>query len=228
MKHMLWSLMGVLGLLAGCGSEEPRTRVSDPQESVEGRTITAWTEAWFHWNFAVPADQNPALVLDADCAVGQSEPVFFVPVYDGAPTFERTCHIPRGKPVLVPLWVIINDYPCPDPSFEPAEGQSLEDFLAQGAKDYNDQVQELSVTLDGEPIDPSPHRHTTGLFQFAAEPSLIGKLPDACLQGEAQPGVSDGWWLMLSLAPGDHVVHVTGRDPSQNAVDYTYRLAVSR
>lgn len=227
MKHIVWNLM-MTCLLMGCGLDEPVTRVHAPEESVEGRPITDWTEAWFQWNFAVPADQNPALVLDADCAVGQSESVFFVPAYDGDKSYERTCRIPKGKPVLVPLWVVVNDYPCPDPSFEPAEGQSLEDFLKQGAMEYNNQVQELAVTLDGESIDPAPHRHTTGLFHFTAEASLIGKLPDACLQGSAQPGVSDGWWLMLSLAPGEHVVHVTGLDPSHEAIDFSYRLSVSR
>jgi len=228
MKQLLCCLLWMPVALVGCGSDEPRTRVIAPQDSVQGRSITDWTESWFHWNFAVPADQNPALVLDADCAAGQSEPVFFVPVYDGAKRYERSCHIPQGKPVLVPLWVIINDYPCPDPSFEPAPGQSLEDFLQHGAQEYNNQVQGLSVTLDGEAIDPTAHRHTTGLFHFTAEPSLVGKLPDACLQGSSQPGVSDGWWLMLSLAAGDHVVHVTGLDPSHEAIDATYRLSVSR
>lgn len=226
MKHVLWSVGCVAAVLVGCGSDEPTTRVIAPQESVEGRTITDWTESWFHWNFAVAADQNPALVLEADCGVGQSEPVFFVPVYDGAKSYERTCHIAKGKPVLVPLWVIINDYPCPDPSFEPAAGQSLEDFLKQGAQEYNGLVQNLAVTLDGEAIDPAAHRHTTGLFNFTAEKSLVGKLPDACLQGTSQPGVADGWWLMLSLAPGEHVVHVTGLDPSHEAIDATFRLTV--
>jgi hypothetical protein len=33
---------------------------------------------------------------------------------------------------------------------------------------------------------------------------------------------------MLSLAPGEHVVRVTALDPSHEAIDYTYRLSVSR
>ncbi|PTL76495.1 hypothetical protein DAT35_48610 [Vitiosangium sp. GDMCC 1.1324] len=216
--------------MAGCGTEEPEptTRVIPAQESVQGRGITDWTESWYHWMFAVPASQSPTLVLEADCATGQSEPVFLVPVYDGAKTYQRSCNIPAGKPVLVPLWVIINDYPCPDSSFEPAPGQSLEAFLTQGAMDYNSLVQNLTVSLDGVEIDPAEHRHTTGLFQFTAERSLIGQLPDACLQGTSQPGVSDGWWLMLTLAPGSHEVHVTGVDPSQEAFDYRYTLVVGR
>ena len=228
MKHMHWMrILAVGALLMGCQPDEQTTRVISAQESVRGRGITEWTEAWFRWTFAVPASQNPALVLEADCGVGQSEAVFFVPAYDGARRYQRVCHIPASRPVLVPLWVLINDHPCPDPTFEPAPGQSLEDFLRQGAIDYNNLVQDLTVTLDGENLDPAGHRHTTGLFHFTAEPSLVGKLPDACLQGTPQPGVSDGWWLMLSLTPGEHQVHVTGLDPSQEAIDYTYTLSVS-
>jgi hypothetical protein len=225
-KHVAAIILCAACALAGCGAEP--TRVLAPQESVQGRGITAWTEAWFKWTFAVPAARNPALVLGEDCGVGQTEPVFFVPAYDGAKAYQRTCRIAAGKPVLVPLWVLINDYPCPDSAFEPAPGQSMEAFLAQGAKDYNDLVADLRATLDGEPVDLRDHRHTTGLFDFTAEPSLVGTLPDACLQGTSQPGVSDGWWLMLSLEPGEHVVHVTGIDPSKDAIDYTYKLSVTR
>ncbi|WP_342379929.1 hypothetical protein NVS55_10290 [Myxococcus stipitatus] len=230
MKRILETVLYATALagLGGCGSEEPELKVFSPQETVEGRSITDWTESWFRWNFEVPAHQNPALILEADCGVGQDEPVFFVPVYDGDTTYRRTCRVPAAKPVLVPLWVIINDHPCPDPDFQPAPGQTLEDFLTQGAADFNALFRDLRVTVDGQVIDPTAHRHTTRMFHFTADPSLVGKLPDPCLQGSSQPGVSDGWWLMLSLPPGEHVVHVTGVSPTNAPIDYTYNLAVSR
>lgn len=210
------------------GHHLDRAWVLDPAAVVFGRRVTAWTEAWWRWTFAVPAAANPELVLDADCGVGQSGPVFFVPSYDGAETFERTCAVPAWRPVLVPLWVVVNDYPCPDPSFQPAPGQSLEAFLTEGARAYDDLVTGLTVTVDGRAIDPGPHRHTTGLFEFTAEPSLVGQLPDACLQGVRQPGVGDGWWLMLALAPGRHVVDVHATTPWGSPFGATYRLNVTR
>jgi hypothetical protein len=50
-----------------------------------------------------------------------------------AGTNTLACTIPAGKvdPGASSLR-LINDYPCPDPSFEPAAGQTLEDFLTQG------------------------------------------------------------------------------------------------
>lgn len=200
--------------------------VLDRTARVRGKSIDAWIEAWWHWTFAVPADRNPELVLDASCAEGQTDQVFFVPAYDGASTYVRTCRVQPGTPVLVPLWVVINDYPCPDPTFEPAPGQSLEDFLREGAVGFNDHLQDLQVSVDDHSVDPASHRHTTGMFEFSAEPSLVGQLPDACLQGRPQPGVSDGWWLMLRLRPGLHVVRVTATTPFGTPIDYTYRLEV--
>ncbi|MCP3063896.1 hypothetical protein LXT21_34480 [Myxococcus sp. K38C18041901] len=193
---------------------------------VLGRSITEWTEAWWHWTYVVPAERNPELVLDADCGVAQSGPVYFVPAYDGATTYRRTCRVPFGKPVLVPLWIIINDFPCPDPDFKPAPGQTLEQFLRAGARDFNDLIQGVDVTVNGRPVPYTAHRHTGSMFTFSAHPSLVGKFPDPCLTGTPQQGVSDGWWLMLVLAPGTHTVHVTALSPMGSFIDYTYRLEV--
>jgi hypothetical protein len=195
---------------------------------VDGQSITSWTKAWWRWTFAVPAAKNPELILDADCGVGQHDDVFFVPAYDGSTTYSRTCRVPRAAmPVLVPLWALINDYPCPDPDFHPGPGQSLEDFLTEGVVGLNDTTQNLAVTVDGRPVDVTSHRHTTPLFQFTADQSLVGVLPDACLQGTRQPGVSDGWWLMLQLPSGKHEVHVTAISPF-GPIDYRYQLTVGR
>ena len=246
--------VGVLvGWLAGCAGEEPAQEpvsptaapleadlaqgeealgmrgvaVLPPRARVRGRTITEWTQEWYRWHFTVPADRSPMLLLDQDCSEGQEDsPVFFVPIYDLDTTFQRTCRVPRNKPVLLPLWVIINDYPCPDPSFEPAPGQSLEDFLREGALAFNNGTQDLAVTIDGRPIDTRRHRHTSGLFTFDADPSLVGKIPDPCLLGGEQRGVTDGWWLMLQLAPGEHVVNVRALAPFGAPIDYTYTLRV--
>ena len=92
--------------------------VLPPQARVFGRPITAWAKEWYRWHFRVPADRSPMLHLEQDCGEEQDGPVFFVPVYDLDTTFQRTCRVPKNRPVLVPLWVLINDYPCPDPSFE--------------------------------------------------------------------------------------------------------------
>ena len=239
MRGFSWAVaVGVLALASGAA------RASEPSETAAGsgaivlpgaarpfgRSMAEWSTRWYRWHFGVPAAQNPALALEADCGVAQDEPVYFVPMYDFDTTYARACRVPFGKPVYVPLWVIINDYPCPDPAFEPAPGQTLEQFLREGVQAFNAGLQGLSVTVDGRPVDVARHRHTSRLFTFTAEPSLIGKIPDACLIGGVpQQGVVDGYSLMLLLAPGEHEVRVQApQTPFGVPVDFTYRLSVER
>ncbi len=192
-----------------------------------GKSITRWSEAWWHWISTVPMPNNPDVVLDTACSVDQDGPLFFVPTYLGSRSYVRVCDVPLGKPVLVPVQVVLNEYPCPDPSFHPAPGQSLEDFLRQGAVEVNDLYRNhLFATVDAQSIDLTNHRHTTDLFINTVDPSLLPHIPDPCLTGTPQPVVSDGWWMVLFLAPGNHDVRVTGTNPDGTAFDRDYQLHV--
>lgn len=258
MRGQFIAVAVLAGLLAGCAAEEPTSTqvpaeadsataetqqeegelgaqggghkavVLPPRARVHGRSITEWTKEWYRWHFRVPADRSPMLLLEQDCGELQDDPVFFVPTYDLGTTYQRTCRVPRHKPVLLPLWVIINDFPCPDPDFKPAPGQTLEDFLRTGAIDFNNGTQGLRVTINGRSVDTRRHRHTSGLFTFDTDPSLVGKIPDPCLTGGEQQGVTDGWWLMLLLPPGEHVVNVQALAPFGSPIDFTYTLRVER
>jgi hypothetical protein len=178
---------------------------------VEGRSLTEWTIDWWRWISLIPADRNPEFDLGA-CDVDQPEDVFFLPPYLSA-SWTRSCTVPFGKPVLVAAQAVVNDYPCPDPSFQPAPGQTLEAFLREGAVGFNDAFPLLSLTVDGRPVRVDRHRDTSPLFEFQADSSLLGRIPDPCLTGTPQPGVSDGWWSFLLLAPGDHTVVSTVTQP---------------
>ena len=202
--------------------------VLPPGQAVHGRTMAEWSVEWYRWHFGVPEPVNPALHLEEDCGVGQDGPVFFLPVYDNATEYTRTCRVPASQPVYVPLWLIINDHPCPDPTFEPAPGQSMEDFLREGVRAFNDGLSGLTVTVNGRPVDAGAHRHTSGLFQFQADPSLVGHIPDPCLTGGPQEAVVDGWGAMLQLAPGQHTVRVQAVAPWGAPYDYSWTLDVQR
>jgi hypothetical protein len=247
MRKVIVMLGGAIAMTSACSSEDLppvdigrlgsegaisgdsffRGAVAWPNDSaLLGRSFDSWIESWWRWTFSVPAERNPELVLDADCGVDQAERVYFVPLYDGAKTFERTCRVPFGKPVLFPVWAVINDYPCPDPTFEPAPGQTLDAFLREGAMAYTNLVQDFAVQWNGRNVDLGSRRNTGHLFEFQAHRSLVGKLPDPCLRGTMQPGVSDGYWLMVLPSPGEHVVRVRATHPSGEPIDQTYRIKV--
>jgi hypothetical protein len=141
----------------------------------------------------------------------------------------RTCTVPSGKAIFFPLVNYLNDYPCPDPSFHPAPGQSLQDFLAQGAAGLIDAVDILEAQVDGAPLqDLFGYRGISSLLTFTGDPSWVSL--DSCITGSEQFGVSDGYWVMLApLKPGTHTIHLRGGISAFGfEVNVTYNLAVSQ
>jgi hypothetical protein len=194
---------------------------------VFGRSITRWTEEWWHWLSEVPADRSPSLDLNADCATDQDDRVFFLPPFQ-APSFQRRCTVRFGKPVLVGVQAVLNSYPCPDPTFEPAPGQTLEQFLREGAIAYNNLYFNIAATIDGNAVELASHRHTTRLFSNTVHPSLLSRIPDPCLTGAPQPAVSDGWYLATVMAPGKHQIRITASNPGGQPVERIYDVEIVR
>src|SRR5690606_10652039 len=71
---------------------------------------------------------------------------------------------------------IFNYYGCPpENEWEPAEGQSIEDFLKESAKENLDAVENIEVFFDGHQIEEvNKYRLNTGLFNFNGNPDLTG------------------------------------------------------
>jgi len=71
--------------------------------------------------------------------------------HSGQGPVTRSCTIPTGKALFFPIGITyLNDYPCPDPNFQPPPGQTLEEFLTEGAAAIIDLVTELEVIVDGQ------------------------------------------------------------------------------
>ena len=204
-------------------------RVLPPHSHPHGLTYAEWGTRWWQWADSISATDNPILdPTGADCGQGQSGPVWFLAGTAGN-SVVRSCTVPVGKAILIPILNINNDYPCPDPSFQPAPGQSLEDFLTEGAAAVIDLVDDLLVEVDGVPLrNLFAYRATSALFTFTGDPSLTPVL-DPCLTGTPQAGVSDGYWVMLApLSRGEHTVHFRGGITSFGfQVEATYQLTVS-
>jgi hypothetical protein len=185
-----------------------------------GISMKEWAYNWMRWEYSIPAATNPTIVAGADYDQNQSGPVYFVP--DG-PNHHDTFAVPRHTAVAVMLSQINNDYPCPDPAFHPAPGQSLFDFLSAGLTQINDNITVLDVTLDGVSVhDPLRYRFTsTSLFDFIGDKSLAATF-DACVTGSIQPAVADDLFLLFKpLSRGQHVLttHIENKDG--NAFDRT-------
>ena len=221
----------VLALANGAesGSRNANNHVYPPDAKPFSMTYGEWLGAWVQWALSIPAEITP--FLDADgtqCGTLQSGPVWFLAGTVGLlSTVTRTCSIPSGRAIYAPIAGYLNDYPCPDPKFQPASGQSIEAFLADGAAAVTDQVHFIEAELDGVPIiNMMDFRSRTPLVSFTAAGNL-NRL-DSCITGSPQLGVSDSYALMLKpLSNGSHTLHFrAGLSPSVITTDVTYHLTI--
>ncbi len=197
-----------------------------------GLSQERWSELLWTYIYAQPIDHNPFLdPTGAECGTGQRGPVWFLPAVPGSTlgtNVTRACTIPRHRAILLQLASIMNDYPCPDPTFEPAPGQTLYDFLIEPIMPPIDMVTGFEVVIDGVAIvDPLSYRRTSDdVFFFKGDPSLNPGF-DTCVTGKLQKAVSDGYYLMFKpLSPGPHTIVVNGHDMHGTPVTLTEQLTI--
>jgi hypothetical protein len=171
-----------------------------------GFAMDTWAENWWRWELGIPAAENPLFVTDFDCSTHQSGPVFFIPpVAVGSKNLVRSCTVEHGKALAFSLSTVLNDFPCPDPTFKPAPGQSLFDFLLTGAMAGNADIAEIDVTLDGQPLNDilSYHVDSKDLMFFKGDLSLQPTL-DSCITGGFQPAAVDAFFVLFKPLPRGH------------------------
>jgi hypothetical protein len=194
-----------------CEHNNPNPQLYAPDSEPFGRSMLHWSQDFWRWIYSLPVAQNPSVTAGADVDNGQHGPVFYLPTSFAATpsTAPSTYKIPRHKAIGYSAVGLINDYPCPDPSFQPAPGQSLFDFLTAGILPLIDTAQ-LIGTLDGKPLNSllSYHYDSDRLFYFTGDPSM--QKIDSCITGSRQPAVSASYFFIIKeLPPGHHEIVIT-------------------
>jgi hypothetical protein len=197
------------------------------KEKPFGSPYHSWCEAWIKHVYSIPCDRNPLVSPEAayDESIQEGDVFFLAGTLGG--TVERNITIPAGKGIFFPILNYMATYPCPYTGFKPAPGQSLKDFLMQNAAMLVEQGTYMSVTIDGIRInDLLPYRIRTELFYFRGLPELT--CMDPCVTGELQPGLADGYWIMLKpLSPGLHKLQYKGSYPKLGwNMDVTYHITI--
>jgi len=196
-----------------------------------GADMATWAERESQWVYGHPLAHNPLLdQTGADCAENQDGPVWFVPRIAGPRVFSgsRTCTIPFDKAIFLEIGAYVNPYPCPDPNFHPAPGQSLYEFLTADAKAFMDGVNHLEVSLDGQPIDDvlSYRFASNALFTLTGDPTFAAL--DPCVTGTAQPAIVDGFFMMFKpMSRGMHTIRVFGTDVRGANKTYVYHVMIA-
>jgi hypothetical protein len=140
------------GSTAGLAQEATPTAsdvVLPPDEPAYGATLGEWLARQTQWMLSLPAAVNPATDETGElCGYGQLGPVFFLATVMGAsPQAIRTCTIPTGVGVLLPLF----GTECSTVEPPPYVGSSEAELLACAAAEvaaFNPEAT-MMVGLDG-------------------------------------------------------------------------------
>jgi hypothetical protein len=175
-----------------------------------GQSYKEWAIDFSRLAMSTPYGINPFFNPEVtNCALSQYGKVWVVAT--GAP--EAACKVPNGKAILVHMGAYIDDYPCPDPTWGPAPGQSLEEFLTEDAKagvDFQTETQHKypnELYIDDKPVVDKTMlpklRLSSGLFNFTGNLSL--QAIDPCITGSEQQAVTDGYFALIEgLGTGKH------------------------
>ena len=224
-------VVSLISMASAQAAESNRSPVYGPHAHPYGSSLQGWAEHFWQRVMNVPLDHNPmADQTGVDCAQGQPHSqVWFLSGSFGPTTTTavRSCTVPRHRALVIPLAGYLNDYPCPDSTFQPAPGQSLEQFLLAGAKKVIDPIDEITLTIDGSPVTGLfDYRSTTHLLTFTGDASL--QPIDSCITGKPQLGVADGYTVVVKPLPtGIHSIAFTTHSAAGPARSFSYTITVS-
>ena len=215
----LASFVSTAPTMAAALAAAPARGTLPPASSSHGATYGEWAARWWQWALSAPAPVNPlADTTGEDCAVGQTGRVWFLAGTLGSGTVVRTCTVPTGSALFVP---VLNS------AFIATEPEETEDLAHQQVTDrvnsYDTSL--LSVTIDGRSLrDLSAYRAHSPTFHVTLPDGNLFGLPP----GTYGPAATDGYWVMLHpLPPGEHTVEIRGVFPNGGVLDVTYHLAVA-
>lgn len=191
-----------------------------------GLTYGEWSAKWWQWAISIPIDESPMLDGTGEkCTKSQTNPNVFFLFGAGGGQVERTCTVPAGKAIMIPILAVECSY---------AEFPQLktEADLHKCAKDDQDTVLNVDLTVDGVNFKDLKEKYRThsNLFNVTfPENNIFGVEPPTTSQA-----VSDGFFILLEpLKVGNHEIHFKGvqgsytvTSPQHYADDVKYNLIV--
>ena len=213
-RAFLCVALAAVDLCATAADAPPRgaaVKLIDVDEVVYDRSQVEWSEAYLQWIAAFARGSSPVSdTTGALCAAKQQGDVWFLATTDGTGPVERSCSIPAGKTLFVPLATTLERSGNKEPVCE---------SMARIAAGSLTHVSQLAMTIDGFSVDNmESHRIPTGdCFALGAR-----QFPPS----RAKTAVADGWYVMLApLPPGSHTIVVNARYDS-TPLSTTYHLDV--
>jgi hypothetical protein len=187
---------------------------------------------WWQWALSIPTSVNPQLdTTGKNAVVGQHGPIWFLAGVFGGGTATRTCVVPEGMALYLP---VINSVNINTPNVCGQDSNNIPvSKLRKASSDFIDGATNLSVTVDGKAITNlqrvkskvfSVALPDDNVFDTPCKRAHLGDVP----AGTYSPTVDDGFYVLLDpLSVGNHTLHFHAENPSQGFMqDVTYNLTV--
>ena len=218
-----------LNLTGGfAGDRDAPPQVVAPTETAFAMTYAEWTARWWQYVLGEPDDTN--IFTDPTgqyCGLGQWGPVFFLAGY---PTGigQRTCTIPAGKGLLVPLFNFAGSVPDDAPTIEEVISMYKADADLVDVDTLRFEIDGMSVRHLDKFRFQTPIFSLTGAVPNFSSVGGCGGTPPHCYEGFRAQAWADGYWVMVKpLSPGIHTIHFHAEVPEWDSVqDTTYHLTV--
>jgi hypothetical protein len=179
-----------------------------------------WMAKWWNWTMSIPKGEHPRDDFTPEkCTANQEGPVWFLADQLGGRE-ERTCTIPAGKAILIPLLTGECGYEVP----EVKNDEDLRRCATAG-----DEYGVIEATVDGIKLkDLETYRTQSGYFNSTIVENNIYDSPAGTYRAFA-----DGYFVFLEpLSAGKHDVSLKVSvlnpiEPTYNYnADWTYHLNV--
>jgi hypothetical protein len=199
--------------------------IAPPASKPHGRSYSEWAAEWWKWAVGTPVSTNPVLdPTGENCAIGQSDHVWFLAGSFGSDPVVRECTIPTGDAVLVPLINFVYFGFLSDPP-----EQRTEEFIRSQVTCIEDAEFAL-VEVDGVPVqDPGRYLERSTVFDILLpEDNILGATEDDIPELTLSPSVDAGFYLLFTpRTPGEHTIHWQASSEACGfGQDITYHLTV--
>ena len=183
------------------GPDAPANATTPALHGEDDVDLQALVARWWQWAMALPVE--PYLDPDGSfCPLGHQGDVWFLAGTDGTrDDIVRSCHVPVGVPMLLP---VVNRYVARP--FAPRHGEAVQECeqLERLASMPPEGLLHAKVVLDGVDLGAVAGHRLRSAGCFNPYPWLP--------EPEDKPSplaASDGYWFLLEpLAPGRHVLEV--------------------
>lgn len=218
------ALLVLLNIVEAQNGSSRLVEIFPPDSHPYNLTYGEWSAKWWQWGISIPLDKSPFDDPTGErCGTSQNDSNmwFLAGTYGGDAV--RTCEIPAGRAVIFSPITVRCDFIVDKVSKTEAD-------LRKCAKDDQDTVNVLNVSIDGKPVDNLKlFRMQSPLFDVTFPANNVAGVPPGTTQA-----VSDGWFIILKPMPiGQHQIRSYGAsiDPTGSgkinfATSFTFKINV--